>query len=249
VTDASPPSSDRRRALLFLLALLIAVAVIAAILLWLRGPAATCPIPAAQVVLDPGHGGTEPGATNPAFGIIERDLNLDTSNRVAALLRARGLTVALTREDNATTLSTWQRGRIANACGARVFVSIHHNSVSDPAPNHVLTLYADDSDIPFAQWMENAMAASLVDGELYDGGIRRLRNGGMIAASMPAALVEPVFLSNMAEAQRLADPSGARRQQIATAIADGIITWLETHGGIAPPAASPSPAIATPAPG
>jgi N-acetylmuramoyl-L-alanine amidase len=235
VTD--PPHTERRRAvpLPLVIALVLATAAIAVVVLWLRGPSAQCPVPRADVVLDPGHGGEEPGAANPAFGIVERDLNLDTANRTAALLRDRGLIVALTREDNVTGMSTWQRGRIANACNARVFVSVHHNSVSDPVPNHVLTLYADASDIPFAQAMEDAMAASLATGNIYDGGLRQLRNGGMIAAKMPAALVEPVFLSNPEEAARLAAPDGARRQQIAAAIAAGITGWLEDHGGIASP--------------
>ncbi|MFM9108792.1 MAG: N-acetylmuramoyl-L-alanine amidase [Chloroflexota bacterium] len=230
-----------------LAALLAVVAAAAAVLFLLRGPAARCPLPSADVVLDPGHGGSEPGAVNAAAGVIERDLNLDTSNRVAGILRGRGLAVALTREDNATHMSTWQRGRIANACEARVFVSIHHNSVSDPVPNHVLTLYADASDIPFAQAMQDAMVRSLAEGPIYDGGLRQLRNGGMIAARMPAALVEPVFLSNPEEAARLAAPDGARRQQIAEAIADGVIGWLEANGGLATPAPF-APAKPTPTP-
>jgi N-acetylmuramoyl-L-alanine amidase len=234
-------ATSTRARLWRVLAVLALLAGAAVLLLLLRDRMTpNCPVNAAQVMLDPGHGGPEPGAVNERFGLIERDLNLDVSNRVRALLEAEGFTVALTRESNETGLSQSARGRIANACGALVYVSIHHNSISDPGPNHVLTLYAEDQDIPFAETMQAAMVRELARGEIYDGGLRRLRNGGMIAARMPAALVEPIFLSNMAEAARLTASDGDRRQQIARSIADGIVTWLRQEGVTGTPIAERS---------
>ncbi|MGI9254069.1 MAG: hypothetical protein ACR2J8_09995, partial [Thermomicrobiales bacterium] len=74
-----PHPGNRRR--LVLAAAILAAAVAAALWFWLRVLPAHCPVASAQVVLDPGHGGDESGAINPAFGLIERDLDDDVTNR------------------------------------------------------------------------------------------------------------------------------------------------------------------------
>ncbi len=102
------------------------------------------PVAGAHVVLDPGHGGNEPGAVGPS-GLREKDLNLDIARRVRDRLVARGATVVLTRDaDVRMTLAT--RGAIARSLDPLVFVSIHHNAGSvgkaaTPAPElyHQLT--------------------------------------------------------------------------------------------------------------
>src|SRR3954451_7369794 len=92
----------------------------------------TCPVSTAQVVLDPGHGGDDPGAVNKSFGLTEAEENLTIAQQVASILqRDHGLTVALTRVDNATTLGNSARGAIANACHASLYVSIHLNAADD----------------------------------------------------------------------------------------------------------------------
>jgi len=84
------------------------------------------PLYGATVVIDPGHGGAlDPGAVQN--DIFERDLNLAVARATAADLRARGISVELTRTSNyGATLAT--RALLADALGARVLVSIHHNS-------------------------------------------------------------------------------------------------------------------------
>ncbi|HEX4902486.1 MAG TPA: N-acetylmuramoyl-L-alanine amidase [Acidimicrobiales bacterium] len=84
------------------------------------------PVHGAHIVLDPGHGGREPGAVGPS-GLREADLNLDIALRVRDLLRAEGATVVLTRNrDVRITLAT--RAAIARALEPLAFVSIHHNA-------------------------------------------------------------------------------------------------------------------------
>lgn len=84
------------------------------------------PVAGAHVVLDPGHGGSEPGAVGPS-GLTEKELNLDIARRVADRLRAKGAVVVLTRDrDVRVTLQT--RGEIARSLRPLVFVSIHHNA-------------------------------------------------------------------------------------------------------------------------
>lgn len=79
-----------------------------------------------SIVLDPGHGGADPGAT--AAGIAEKDVTLDVARRLRDLLVAREISVSLTRESDAT-LSLKDRVAFANAKKSDLFVSIHVNSL------------------------------------------------------------------------------------------------------------------------
>ena len=191
-----------------------------------------CPEPAARVVLDPGHGGDDPGAINDAMGLIERELVLDIAQRAASLLERAGYSVALTRTASATGYANSPRGAIANACHAFAYVSIHLNSFGEPEPNYVRTYWGIESkDSAFAATMQAALTNRLQPGtDLGDSGLEQLENGGLITARMPAVLIEPLFLSNPDEAARLVDPSGERQDAIAQAIADGVDAWLRSRG-------------------
>lgn len=187
-----------------------------------------CPTGSATVVLDPGHGGEDPGASNEAAGLIEKELTLEIARRAADLLRGEGYMVALTRNDDTTIAANSPRGQVANACGASVYVSVHLNAFGEPDPNYVLTLWGiEEKDRAFAETMQAALAADLRPGTaLGDFGLDQLENGGLLTARMPAVLIEPVFLTNPEEAARLANPDGKRREQIARAIVAGVARWF-----------------------
>ena len=221
--------ASRARALA-VVAILVGATALGGLASRLGGTLPACPARGAAVVLDPGHGGAEPGAVNEAFGLVERDLVLVIARRTAALLRAEGIPVALTHDGGGATLGNTPRGQIANACRALVFVSIHLNSFGEPDPNYAKTFWgAAEKDLAFAGAMQAVLAADLAPGtNLGDGGTEQLENGGLLAARMPAALVEPVFLSNPDEAARLA--GGDRADRIADAIARGVAGWLGRLG-------------------
>lgn len=80
---------------------------------------------APTVVLDPGHGGSNPGTKGA--GLHEKQVTLAIANLVATKLRAAGITVELTRTDD-RTLTLRQRVAIANRLPADLFVSIHANA-------------------------------------------------------------------------------------------------------------------------
>lgn len=83
------------------------------------------------IVIDPGHGGKDPGAI--AFGMQEKDIVLKTAQRLAAHLRNKlGATVILTREGD-TFLPLEERTAIANTNSADLFISLHINA--HPSPN------------------------------------------------------------------------------------------------------------------
>lgn len=100
------------------------------------------------VVLDPGHGGSNPGAQG-AGGVREKQLTLTLANLVAARLREHGIAVTLTRT-NDRTLTLRQRVEIANQLPADVFVSIHANAsvtrVQRGYETYVLTAKGVDVD-------------------------------------------------------------------------------------------------------
>ena len=83
------------------------------------------------VVIDPGHGGRDPGATSP-FGVIEKDITLALARRMRDELAASGrVRVALTR-DGDSYLLLQDRYEIARRLGADLFISVH----ADAAPNN-----------------------------------------------------------------------------------------------------------------
>ena len=181
-----------------------------------------CPAGSAQVVLDPGHGGPDPGAVYETYGLLEKTLTLEVAERTASILRTEyGFRVALTREDNATELGNSERGEIANACGAKVFVSIHLNASLDRNVDYTQTFWAEkEKDLAFSLVMNKALGALAIPRSAVD----RFDNGALLHAKMPSVLVEAVFVSNPGEAKDLAN--GTRQEGIARAIATGVATWL-----------------------
>jgi N-acetylmuramoyl-L-alanine amidase len=227
------PRRDRSRSVGIALAgavAIITIVVLGGLLSLLPRTGLDCPQPGARVMLDPGHGGDDPGATNDAAGLVERELVLDITRRTKARLEEAGYSAALTRNDNATDYANTPRGVIANACHAAVYVSIHLNSFGEPEPNYAKTFWGiEEKDAAFASVMQAALVSRLQPGtDLGDSGLEVLENGGLMTTRMPAVLVEPVFLSNPAEAARLADPAGERREAIAVAVTDGVDAWLRS---------------------
>lgn len=102
-----------------------------------------------KIVIDPGHGGHDTGTIGP-HGLLEKDLVLDVSKRLAKLLRARlGAEVVLTRRDD-TFIPLETRTAIANQEQADLFVSVHANSSRDPDARGVETYYLNFTSSPEA---------------------------------------------------------------------------------------------------
>jgi N-acetylmuramoyl-L-alanine amidase len=93
-----------------------------------------------RVVIDAGHGGHDQG-THSKGGLLEKDVVLDVSNRLARMLRDRmGTDVVMTRDDD-TYLPLEERTRIANEVHADLFLSIHANSSPAKTAAGVETFY------------------------------------------------------------------------------------------------------------
>lgn len=99
------------------------------------------------IAIDPGHGGID-GGTSINFGMVEKDLTLDTGLRVETLLENQGLRVVMTRRDD-VAVSLADRARIANEAHADLFVSIHVNWLPKRSARGFETYYLGASDDPF----------------------------------------------------------------------------------------------------
>jgi len=103
----------------------------------------------ARVVLDPGHGGYDAGASGPT-GLKEKDVTLDVAKRTAPILQREGLDVVLTREDD-RFVSLEERTARANQVSADLFVSIHCNAAENHARHGVETYVLDTTRDEIAQ--------------------------------------------------------------------------------------------------
>jgi N-acetylmuramoyl-L-alanine amidase len=95
------------------------------------------------VMIDPGHGGYDPG-TQSAAGVREKDLALEISLRLLNALRARGIRAELTRRGD-YFVALPERTRLANLAHADLFVSIHLNFNPDPAATGIAVYYLDNT--------------------------------------------------------------------------------------------------------
>jgi N-acetylmuramoyl-L-alanine amidase len=94
-----------------------------------------------RVVIDPGHGGTDPGALGPT-GLKEKDVTLAVAHKVAPILARLGVQVALTRDDD-RFVTLEERTARANAFGADLFVSVHCNAAENKGRHGIETYVLD----------------------------------------------------------------------------------------------------------
>ncbi len=189
--------------------------------------------PAYFVILDYGHGGFDVGATGLDTGVLESDLNLVIGECTARALEDRGCFVLRTRTGPDALGDTKRddmarRGAILCTDGADCTVSIHMNKFADRRVKGPMCYYQAGADEgqALAESVIGALCAALNRDE-------RLANPGnnyvTRIPSVPSVLVECGFLSNPEDERALQDPK--YQQQIADAIADGVIAYLEARSG------------------
>jgi len=177
-----------------------------------------------RACLDPGHGGSDPGAI--AGTLIEKELNLDIAERVRDLLGSTDYNVTLTRSDDDTTLGNSARAEICNAAGAQLVLSIHLNASSDTTVDYAWFFYGKpQKDKAFAATIDANYKITNPDGTccLRHKTITNFANGTLLKSKAPAALAEGLFMSNTEERVLLASiDASSRRQEIAIQLVAGI---------------------------
>ncbi len=108
--------------------------------------ASAFPLSVHRVVLDAGHGGTDPGASSTS-NVSEKEITFDIQKRLGALLRANGFDVVVTRSDD-RLIPLRERARLANGSASDIFVSIHVNSIPHPNNHGVETYYLGPTNDP-----------------------------------------------------------------------------------------------------
>ncbi len=104
------------------------------------------------VVIDPGHGGSDPGVEG-AGGLLEKDVNLKVGRELADRLRDRGFEVVLTR-DGDDHLGLAERAEIANAAGGDLFVSLHCNGWFNEGANGLETYFLSPAKSDWSKSVE-----------------------------------------------------------------------------------------------
>ena len=188
------------------------------------------------IVIDPGHGGSDPGSIRGQY--VEKNLTLDMAKRLRDILVKRGWQVMMTHDDDRDVAAHAEsdgdelqaRDDVANTNGARLFVSIHVNSFINSGPHGATVYFYKPEDYSLAQALNHRIAAHVA---VKSDGIVKDKLYVLHHADCPAALVETAFISNPDDRALLA--SAQWRQSMAQAIADG----LGDYAGPAPAQSGP----------
>lgn len=176
------------------------------------------------IVLDPGHGEADTGATSP-HGWFEKDANLLLANEVRDALVARGYRVVMTREDDSFP-ALYDRPKVAFSSNADAFVSLHHNAPphdKDPTKLRYHCVYAWNAvGERLARAINKRMATSFGK-SLQDNGVMHANFAVTRNPEIPSCLVEADFITSPAGEESVWNPE--QRKKTSAAIAAGIADW------------------------
>lgn len=220
------------------------------------------------VVLDPGHGGKDNGASSPYE--YEKNFSLDVARRVRNELQKAGLRVVMTRNTD-SFIELQDRAAIASRLKNTIFVSIHFNAADTNASANGFEIYCvtprgapstayeqtrlrdmieengnehDIHSFALANTVYHAMHGKM---EMTDRGVKRARFAVLRLAGVPSVLIEGGFLTNSGDARKVA--SKQWRDNYASAISRGILEYKKLAEQHLPPrelASYRDPTIPTP---
>lgn len=201
--------------------------------------------PVRNIVLDPGHGGKDPG--NQEGRRQEKQYALLFARDVRDALVRSGFNVSLTRERD-IFLELPERPDIARRRGADLFLCLHFNSADGPgaaAVKGVETYCMTPSRASSTNARGEGAGAGAYQGNRFDAlnmvlayqiqkaiaektgaedrGVKRARFAVLRSAEMPAAYIEGGFMTHQTDSARIYDP--ALRRQMAQAVADGVLAY------------------------
>ena len=195
------------------------------------------------VFLDVGHGGKDPGAVY--YGVQEKDINMNISFKLQKALENAGYAVIMSRTTDTFIDHSVDRSKMANATGADIFISVHHNAMpNNTAVNGIETFwYEYDPDYPsrINQDMHNnpdrLLKSSVLATEIHNGlirhtgafnrGVRRDTFAVLRESKMPAALLEFGFMSNSAELNLLM--SDSYQNKLVKGVVDGVNAYFQRY--------------------
>lgn len=208
----------------------------------------------ATVVLDPGHGGKDNGARSPYE--YEKNFSLDVVRRVRNELQKSGVRVVLTRNSD-SFVELADRAASASKIKNAIFVSIHFNAADENPAASGFEIYCvtprgapstayeqtrvrdmieengnehDIHSFALANTIYHALQGKM---DMFDRGVKRARFAVLRLAAVPAVLIEGGFMTNAADARKVA--SKQWRDNYAAAIARGILEYKKLAEQRIPP--------------
>jgi N-acetylmuramoyl-L-alanine amidase len=178
-----------------------------------------------KIVLDPGHGGKESGASGPT-GYLEKDVNLIVSKLLRDELVKRGATVVMTREDD-KEVSLAERQAIISQEEPAIAISIHHNSLPDDGDAEKTkgfgTFWYQPQAHNLAIFLQNYVVKKLGKPSygVFWNNLALTR-----PSAAPSVLLELGFMSNPDEFEQVVNPE--EQKKMAKAIAQGITEWFKS---------------------
>ena len=191
---------------------------------------ALMPLSGKIIVIDPGHGGKDPGTINDT--IYEKDINLAISKALEIELSKVGATVILTREDDydlAKPNARWRkksdfdnRINLINNSNANLYLSIHLNYLTNESYYGPQVFYDLEENKNLAQIIQKTLNENLKT----DREIKKIPNKTYMydKLTIPGVLIECGFLSNEKEKSNLITEE--YQQKIASFITDAIISYF-----------------------
>lgn len=189
---------------------------------------ALMPLSGKIIVIDPGHGGKDPGTTSDST--YEKDINLAISKYLEIELSKVGATVILTRDDDydlATPNARWRkksdfdnRIQLINNSKADLYISIHLNYLADSTYYGPQVFFSDNSSL--ASIVQNTLNTALSTSRQ----IKEIPSQTYMydKLTIPGILIECGFLSNEEEKNKLVTEE--YQQQLATLIKESLITYF-----------------------
>ncbi|WP_066289818.1 N-acetylmuramoyl-L-alanine amidase family protein [Bacillus sp. FJAT-29937] len=155
-----------------------------------------------KVFIDPGHGGTDPGATQN--GLFEKNLTLQISKRIQTMLTAYdNIQVNLSRESD-ITVSLNERTNMANAWGADFLLSVHINSGGGTGFEDYIHPSKRQNSASYQEIIHEEIVKQI---DLIDRGKKQENFHMLRESNMPAMLTENGFIDNPKDASKLSQSS------------------------------------------
>lgn len=194
------------------------------------------------VLIDPGHGGEDPGAVSDYSGVKEKDLNLNIALKLKNLLEKENIKVLMTREEDKLYYSPGtgnvvkkrsqdliRRKKMMDTAGADIAVSIHLNKFQQTKYYGAQTFYPPNCSEgkKLAEYIQDALRQQLNPENKREALVKSdpiiiLKN-----LKTTTVIVECGFLSNAAEEERLRNEE--YRNKLARAIQYGILKYFESE--------------------
>ncbi len=172
---------------------------------------------AVTIVIDPGHGGADLGATDSY--VYEKHINLDVARRLERSLTEAGFKAILTRSrDEFISLS--ERSVIANRQRKAIFVSIHFNSSYKTSAFGIETYYRSAGSEKLAKFVQTELVRNC---RLPDRGVKTANYAVLRNTKHTCILVEGGFVSNKTDRTAMCDP--LYRQIVADSIARALVQY------------------------